>query len=46
MVFVEGALWQAISENGSVEVGDWVRVTAVHDLRLVVRPLGNEEVKS
>jgi membrane-bound serine protease (ClpP class) len=46
MVFVEGALWQAISEDGTAEVGDWVRVVAVHDLRLVVRPLGNEEVKS
>jgi membrane-bound serine protease (ClpP class) len=46
MVFVEGALWQAISENGTAEVGDWVRVTAIHDLRLVVRPLGTEEVKS
>jgi len=46
MVFVEGALWQAISEDGSVEAGDWVRVTAVHDLRLVVRPLGDEEVKA
>jgi membrane-bound serine protease (ClpP class) len=49
MVFVEGALWQAISENGTAEIGDWVRVTAVHDLRLVVRPLGAdapEEVAS
>ena len=46
MVFVEGALWQAISEDGTAEVGDWVRVVAVHDLRLVVRPLGIEEVKS
>jgi len=46
MVFVEGALWQAISEDGPVEAGDWVRVTAVHDLRLVVRPLGDQEVKS
>jgi membrane-bound serine protease (ClpP class) len=49
MVFVEGALWQAISENGTAEVGDWVRVTAVHDLRLVVRSLGAEsetEVRS
>jgi membrane-bound serine protease (ClpP class) len=42
MVFVEGALWRAISENGIAEVGDWVRVTAVHDLRLVVRSLGTE----
>ncbi|HJZ47454.1 MAG TPA: NfeD family protein, partial [Roseiflexaceae bacterium] len=46
MVFVEGALWQAISEDGVAEVGDWVRVIAVHDLRLVVRPLGVEEVTS
>jgi membrane-bound serine protease (ClpP class) len=45
MVFVEGALWQAISEDGPVEAGDWVRVTAIHDLRLVVRPL-SEEVKN
>jgi membrane-bound serine protease (ClpP class) len=42
MVFVEGALWQAISEDGSVEIGDWVRVTAVHNLRLVVRSLATE----
>jgi membrane-bound serine protease (ClpP class) len=42
MVFVEGALWRAISENGTVDVGDWVRVTAVHDLRLVVRRLDDE----
>jgi len=42
MVFVEGALWQAISEDGTAEVGDWVRVTAIHELRLVVKPLGNE----
>src|SRR5262249_36210952 len=46
MVFVEGALWQAISEDGSVEAGDWVRVTAVHDLRLVVRTLDKPEVKN
>lgn len=42
MVFVEGALWQAISEDGPAEIGDWVRVTAVHELRLVVRLLGDE----
>jgi membrane-bound serine protease (ClpP class) len=41
MVFVEGALWQAISENGPAEIGDWVRVTAIHDLRLVVRSLSD-----
>ncbi|MEO7911382.1 MAG: NfeD family protein [Roseiflexaceae bacterium] len=45
MVFVEGALWQAISEDGPAEIGDWVRVTAIHDLRLVVRSLA-EEVKN
>ena len=45
MVFVEGALWRAISEDGPVDVGDWVRVTAVHELRLVVRRLDTEEVK-
>ncbi|MBK9710352.1 MAG: nodulation protein NfeD [Kouleothrix sp.] len=43
MVFVEGALWQAISEDGPAEVGDWVRVTATHNLRLVVRRLAGEE---
>lgn len=43
MVFVEGALWQAISETDPVEVGDWVRVVAVHNLQLIVRPLGSEE---
>ncbi|MCG8350407.1 MAG: nodulation protein NfeD [Chloroflexales bacterium] len=42
MVFVEGALWRAISEDGEVEPGDWVRVTAVYDLRLVVRRLEAE----
>jgi membrane-bound serine protease (ClpP class) len=44
MVFVEGALWQAITEDGPIEAGDWVRVTAIHDLRLVVRPLDKQEV--
>lgn len=39
MVFVEGALWRAISEDGEVETGEWVRVKAVYDLRLVVRRL-------
>jgi membrane-bound serine protease (ClpP class) len=42
MVFVEGALWRAISEDGEVEPGDWVRVMAVYDLRLVVRRLDAE----
>ncbi len=43
MVFVEGALWQAISETDPVEAGDWVRVVAVHNLQLIVRPLESEE---
>ncbi len=43
MVFIEGALWQAISEDGVVEAGDWVRVIAIHDLHLIVRRLGAEE---
>jgi membrane-bound serine protease (ClpP class) len=42
MVFVEGALWRAISENGEVEPGEWVRVTGVYDLRLTVRRLVEE----
>jgi len=44
MVFVEGALWQAISEDGVVESGDWVRVVAVHELRLIVRRIDAKEV--
>lgn len=43
MVFIEGALWRAISEDGDAEPGEWVRVTAVHDLRLVVRRLSLDE---
>lgn len=42
MVFVEGALWQAVSEEGSIEVGQWVRIVAVHRLQLIVRPLDSE----
>jgi membrane-bound serine protease (ClpP class) len=37
MVFVEGALWRAISENGQAEVGEYVRITDIHELRLTVR---------
>ncbi len=43
MVFVDGALWRAISEDGEVDAGEWVRVTAVYNLRLVVRRLESEE---
>jgi len=42
MVFVEGALWQAISEDGAVDAGEWVRVVASHDLRLIVRRIDTE----
>ncbi|MEI8308880.1 MAG: NfeD family protein [Chloroflexales bacterium] len=37
MVFVDGALWSAVCENGEVEPGEYVRVTGVHELRLTVR---------
>lgn len=40
MVFVEGALWRAVSEDGPVDPGEWVRVTGVYELRLTVRRLG------
>lgn len=42
MVFVEGALWQAVSEGGAVEVGDVVQVSGMHNLRLIVRPIETE----
>jgi membrane-bound serine protease (ClpP class) len=38
-VFVEGALWRAVSEDGAVEPGEYVRVTGVYALRLTVRRL-------
>jgi membrane-bound serine protease (ClpP class) len=37
MVFIEGALWGAICENGEAEVGEYVHVSEVHELRLTVR---------
>ncbi len=37
MVFVEGALWRAICERGEAEVGEYVRITGIHELRLSVR---------
>lgn len=46
MVFVEGALWSAISDNGPAKPGDWVRIVAVHNLRLIVHPLDDTEVQS
>lgn len=46
MVFVDGALWQAISQDGPIEQGDWVRIVSVHHLQLIVRPLDAEESQS
>ncbi len=43
MVFVEGALWRAVSEDGDVELGEYVRVTGVFELRLSVRRVAAEE---
>jgi membrane-bound serine protease (ClpP class) len=37
MVFVEGELWQATSENGSIPSGEQVRVVSADGLRLRVR---------
>jgi membrane-bound serine protease (ClpP class) len=42
MVFVEGALWQATSNEGPLPVGAQVRVVALHGLRLVVAPVGEQ----
>ncbi len=42
MVFVEGALWRAVSEDGDVELGEYVRVTGVYELRLTVRRLTDD----
>jgi membrane-bound serine protease (ClpP class) len=43
MVFVEGALWRAVSEDGDVDPGEYVRVTGVYELRLTVRRVAAEE---
>ncbi len=39
MIFVEGALWQAVSEEGNIETGEWVRIVAMHRLQLIVKRL-------
>jgi membrane-bound serine protease (ClpP class) len=39
MVFVDGALWRALCESGTAEVGEWVKIKEVHDLRLIVVPV-------
>jgi membrane-bound serine protease (ClpP class) len=43
MVFTNGALWQATSTGGPVEVGTQVRVVAVDGLRLRVEPLQQQQ---
>lgn len=43
MVFVEGALWRAVSEDGDVEPGEYVRVTGVYELRLTVRRITGDD---
>jgi membrane-bound serine protease (ClpP class) len=45
MVFVEGALWRAVSEDGEVETGEYVRITGVYELRLTVRRLADPSEK-
>lgn len=43
MVFVEGALWKATTEDGSeVESGEWVRIISNHKLLLVVCRIDSE----
>ncbi|WP_298816402.1 NfeD family protein [Chloroflexus sp.] len=43
MVFVEGALWRAVCENGTAEEGEFVRVTGIYALRLTVRRIDPSE---
>ncbi|MBO9349507.1 MAG: nodulation protein NfeD [Chloroflexus sp.] len=43
MVFVEGALWRAVCENGVAEEGEYVRVTGIYALRLTVRRIDPHE---
>jgi membrane-bound serine protease (ClpP class) len=42
MVFVDGEYWSATVEDGSVEQGEEVVVTAVEGLKLMVRKVGKE----
>jgi membrane-bound serine protease (ClpP class) len=45
LVFIEGALWRAICEQGRVEPGEWVRVVKVYELRLIVQPVQQSEAR-
>ena len=40
MVYVDGALWRALSEEGEAEAGERVQVIAIHNLQLIVRKIG------
>ncbi len=42
LVFVEGALWLAVSERGEPAAGEWVRIIARERLQLIVRPIDDE----
>lgn len=43
MVFVQGALWSAWTDDGSFSVGDFVEIRGVEGLRLYVRRLQDAE---
>ncbi|MGE5618075.1 MAG: NfeD family protein [Sphingomonadaceae bacterium] len=43
MVFLEGELWRAISESGTIAEGDLVEVAGTQGLTLIVRPRGTEK---
>ncbi|MCU0492008.1 MAG: nodulation protein NfeD [Chloroflexaceae bacterium] len=43
MVFVEGALWRALSDDGPIETGEYVRITAAYNLRLAVQRIETDE---
>jgi membrane-bound serine protease (ClpP class) len=42
MVFVDGEHWSATVEDGRVEEGEEVVVTAIQGLKLIVRKIGKE----
>lgn len=41
MVYVDGALWSAICQDGSAAVGDHVKVVGFHHMQLIVQHLDN-----
>jgi membrane-bound serine protease (ClpP class) len=42
MVYVDGALWNAICENGSAALGDRVKVVGFHHMQLIVQHLDSD----